>query len=161
MALRVEPTLIDDLDPPFVGDVHPDTQTRYGVQNGEPNLDREELIPTDELERAPLGIDDPYVPQDHRSIGIRDGPSAGSLFDLRGEIGVDDVPGWALSCDLALLQPDSARTQPGDGVQVVAHEDDGASFFLGGLHPPQGTGLELCVTDGKDLVHDHDVRLQV
>ena len=86
----------------------------------------------------------------------------GRLLRLGGEVQCDALVHVAVEDDLALVQHDAAVTQVADRRHVVADVEHGLAVAPGGLaHLGQALLLELHVTDGEDLVHDHDLAVQM
>ena len=92
-------------------------------------------------------------------IGIIDKISS---LRLGGEVQCDALVHVAVEDDLALVQHDAAVTQVADRRHVVADVEHGLAVAPGGLaHLGQALLLELHVADGEDLVHDHDLAVQM
>ena len=86
----------------------------------------------------------------------------GCLLRLGGEVQRDALVHVAVEDDLALVQHDAAVTQVADRRHVVADVEHGLAVAPGGLaHLGQALFLELHVTDGEDLVHDHNFAVQM
>ena len=63
--------------------------------------------------------------------------------------------------DPSSLQPDAPFTQPAHDAHVVAHEQHGPALARDIAHLPQALPLERHVPDGKNLIHDQDLGLQM
>ena len=73
----------------------------------------------------------------------------------------DHLRARAVADDAALVDPEHAVAELRDGLDLVRHEDDRAARRVDVLHPPEAARLELGVAHAQNLVHEHDLGLEV
>src|SRR5919201_1634999 len=77
------------------------------------------------------------------------------------QVAADDVRRVALRRDRAAFEPDRAVAELVDRLHVVRDEEHRPSSAAEVLHPAEAALLELGVADGKHLVHEQDLGLEV
>ena len=73
----------------------------------------------------------------------------------------DDLRARAVADDAALVDQEHPVAELRDGLDLVRHEDDRAARRVDVLHPPEAARLELGVAHAQNLVHEHDLGLEV
>ncbi len=134
------------------------------LEHREPELDADRPPHVDVIDRPAFGVDDPHGAQAHEVVSgslVRRPRPAGAGSRRGLQVVRDDFLAPPVANDAPVFEKQRAVTELSDCLHVVRHEEHRPSGVSEILHPPQAARLELSVANGKNLVDEQDLGLEV